>query len=350
MNEVPACSTRLARATANPVVVEVTRGDAVESRHRAAYAVVDVRGGVALAGGDTAHPVFPRSAVKPLQALALVETGAADAFELGGPEIALACASHAGEPAHVAVVESWLRRIGCSAADLGCGAHPPLDETAARALLSGGGAASPLHNNCSGKHAGFLTVARHLGHPTAGYADFAHPVQQRVLGILQAMTSVDDLSRAPRGIDGCGVPTFAVPLANLALSMARLGRPDDQPERRQAAAARVRRAMAAEPFLVAGSGRFCTRLLEVLGERAVLKSGAEGVFCCALPELALGLALKVDDGAGRAARVVMGALLGRLGVLNEAEAAALAEVLEPPVLNRAGRVVGRVRPAAGGLD
>lgn len=331
---------------ANPVLVEIARGNTVESFHRAAFAVVDGEGRVVLSAGDIERPAFPRSAVKPLQALAMVESGAAEAYGLGEVELALACASHAGRPTHVTAVEAWLARIGCGGDDLECGAHLPGDAEAARALLASGGTARPVHNNCSGKHAGFLTLARHLGQPTQGYIDFAHPVQQRVLGILEQMTGLADLTRQPRGVDGCGIPTIAVPLGNLALAMARFSDSDDQPERRQAACARIRAAMAARPDLVAGPGRFCTEVMAVTGERALVKSGAEGVYTAALPKLGLGLAVKADDGAGRAAAAIMGRLLCRLEVLGPDEWQHLAGVLEPPVLNRAGAKVGVVRPVA----
>ncbi len=332
-------------AEVNPLLVEVTRGDMVESRHRAAFAVVDTEGRAVRHCGALEHPVFPRSAIKPLQALALLETGAAEAHALGDAEIALACASHSGEPRHVETVERWLARIGCGVGDLECGAHLPTNQEATTELFASGRAATAAHNNCSGKHAGFLTVARQLGADTAGYIKLEHPVQQRVLGILEQMTGLD-LGRAPRGIDGCGIPTLGIPLGNLALAMARLGDPSDQPEPRQAAAARLRRAVAAEPFMVAGTGRFCTRVMALTGERALVKTGAEGVYCAALPELGLGVALKVDDGATRAAELVMGRLLVALGVLSETEAEELGNVLEQPVRNRAGHVVGAVRAAA----
>lgn len=316
----------------------------VESRHRAAIAVVDTSGHVVLSVGDPEQPVYARSAIKPLQALALIESGAAEAFGLGDAEIALACASHSGEPRHVELVRGWLGRIGCSADDLECGGHLPSNAKAAADLLTGGGRPERVHDNCSGKHTGFLSVARHKGWPTAGYVDYGHPVQQMVLGILEQMTGLD-LGDAPRGIDGCGIPQIGIPLGNLALAMARLADPSDQPDRRQESCARIRRAMAAEPFLVAGSGRFCTEIMTVTGERALIKTGAEGVYCGTLPQLGLGIALKVDDGAGRAASVVMGRLLVKLGILGAGEKDRLAGVLEPPVLNRNGRGVGRIRVA-----
>ena len=327
---------------ANPVLVETTRGAMVESRHRGAFAVVDVEGRVVASAGDTERPVYARSAIKPLQAIPLVESGAAEAFGLGDGEIALACASHRGEPRHVAAVTAWLARIGCSVADLECGAHLPTNERALAELLGARGTPHAAHNNCSGKHAGFLTLARHLGLPTQGYIRLEHGVQQRVLGTLESMTGLD-LGEAPRGVDGCGIPVLAVPLGNLALAMARLADPADQPEPRQAACARIRAAMAAEPFMISGTGQFCTRVISETAGRALVKTGAEGVFCAALPERGLGMALKIDDGAGRAAEVAMAGLLARFDLLDAGH-----ELLAPRLHNRAGAVVGELRPPAGG--
>lgn len=330
---------------ANPLLVEVVRGNQVESRHRAALAVVDTEGAVVLSAGDFQRPVYPRSAIKSLQAIALVESGAADAFDVTEAELALACASHSGEARHVEAVTAWLARLGLSADDLECGPQLPGHEASLIALLAGGGQATAAHNNCSGKHSGFLTLARHLGVPTKGYIDYGHPVQQRILGVLESMTGLD-LSDAPRGIDGCGIPVLGIPLGNMALAMARLGAPDDQPEARQVACARLRKAVAAHPFNVAGSGRFDTRVMEATGEKAFVKTGAEGVYCGAFPELGLGVALKVDDGAGRAAEIIMARLLRRFDILSEAQAVGLGGIFTTPIDNRAGLVVGEIRPAA----
>lgn len=334
---------------ADPVLVEVVRGGMVESRHRGACAVVDAAGRAALTLGDGAQLVYGRSAIKPLQALPLIETGAADRYGLGAREIALACASHRGEPIHVAAVTAWLERIGLGPDDLECGAHPPLNPAAAQALIRAGEAPSALHNNCSGKHAGFLTTACHLGEPTRGYIDADHPVQRRVEAALAAMTGCD-LARAPRGIDGCGIPVIGLPLAAMARAMARLADPLGLPAERQAAARRILEAMAAEPLMVDGSGSFTTRILIEAGAAVRLKPGAEGVFCAALPALGLGVALKIADGAGRAAEVAIGALLCRLGAVAEDQAAALAPQFRPKLLNVAGRVVGELRPAPALLD
>ncbi|MPY70543.1 MAG: asparaginase [Alphaproteobacteria bacterium] len=330
----------------NPILVEVTRGALVESRHRAAVAVTDAHGRVVLSVGNVGRPVYPRSAIKPIQALPLIETGAAETFGVTEAEIALACSSHNGEVAHVDIVTAWLRRLGLSVGDLECGASLPATEAAQRALFASGGRATAAHDNCSGKHAGFLTVAKRLGAPTRGYVGYAHPVQQRVLGVLEQMTELD-LGEAPRGTDGCGIPVIGIPLGNLALAMARLAYPHDQPEARQAACVRVRRAMAAHPFLVAGTGRFCTRVIEASGGRVLAKTGAEGVYCAALPEAGLGIALKIDDGTRRAAELLTGAVLGHLGALDAAARTALADALHPAILSRAGLPVGEIRLAAG---
>lgn len=339
--------TDLAQAAAAPVMVEVTRGGMVESRHRGIAAVAATDGRLVEAWGEVATPVYARSAWKPIQALALVESGAADALGVSPAELALACGSHGGEPAHVAAVGAWLARIGCSEADLACGGHLPGHVPAAEALLRAGGAVRPVHDNCSGKHAGFLTVARHLGHPTQGYARLEHPVQQLVLGIVEQMTGLE-LGQAPRGIDGCGVPVHGVPLVNLATAMARFGAADALPDRRAAAALRIRQAMVSHPFMVAGSGRFGTEALRVLGRSVCLKTGAEGMFMAALPDLGLGLALKIMDGAGRAAEVAVLRLLDRLGVLDAGQRRGLARFATAPVTNRAGDAVGEIRIAADG--
>ena len=331
---------------ADPVAVLVRRGDRVESTHRVAYAVADSGGALLHHEGDVRRPVFPRSAVKPLQALALIESGAAERFAVSERELALACASHAGEPMHTEAVSAWLARLGLDPSALECGAHAPNHEPTARRLIAAGQAASALHNNCSGKHAGMLTLALHLGVPIEGYIAPDHPVQQRIGAVLAAMSGG---GLAPPAIDGCGIPTHPLPLANLAAAIARLGDPgpdpDDAPGRAQACA-RIRAAMAAHPLLVAGSGRACS-LIMAAAPRVLVKTGAEGVYVAALPAQRLGLALKVADGASRAAVVALMALLKRLGALDPGAAAALGQLAAPELRNHAGRVVGRIEAAPG---
>ena len=316
----------------------------VESRHRASIAVVDPEGGVVLSSGAFERVVYGRSAIKPLQAIPLIESGAAEAYNLSPAEISIACASHDGEARHVETVLAWLPRIGCDVSDLECGAHLPYHEASMIDLLRSGGEPTAAHNNCSGKHTGFLTLAKHLGVDTKGYIKYEHPVQQRILGVLESMCGLD-LSNAPRGIDGCGIPVIGIPLGNIALGMARMADPSSQPEPRQAACKTILGAMAAEPFMVAGSTRFCTRIMEATGGRALVKTGAEGVYCGAIPELGLGFALKIDDGATRAAEVVTSQILHRLGILDEALAKTFADLIEPPLFNRVGKTIGQVRAA-----
>ena len=187
---------------AAPVAVEVWRGERVESRHRVRACVADPNGHVLLALGDVDEPVYPRSAVKPFQALALVESGAADAFGIGTEELALACASHGGEPVHVARVGAWLGRLGLDETALACGPHAPLHQPSATAMLRAGTIPSRIHNNCSGKHAGMLAAALQLSAPTRGYELPHHAVQRHCAGAIAALAGLDRLPEP--GIDGCG--------------------------------------------------------------------------------------------------------------------------------------------------
>jgi L-asparaginase II len=331
------------------LLVEVTRGAMVESRHVGSAIALDARGGTVHAWGDVEAPIYARSAIKPVQAIPLVETGAADAFSVGPRELALACASHGGEPDHTVPVADWLARIGLGERDLECGAQVPSHEPSAHAAVRSGQAFTQIHSNCSGKHSGFLTGARHHREPTRGYIASDHPSQRRWIQVLSEMSGVD-LDRAPAGIDGCGIPQLGISLRGLALAFARMANPSGLHADRQTAIARIRRAVAANPLMVAGHGRFCTEVMEVLGERALVKTGAGGVFCAALPTLGLGLALKIADGAGRAAEVACAAILSKLGAIDDAARSRLKGRLIVPILNRAGRHVGEIRPARGWID
>jgi L-asparaginase II len=326
----------------NPILVEVLRGLLVESRHRGAVAVADADGGAVLAVGDVTTPIFPRSAVKALQALPLVETGAADTFGFGDEELALACASHSGEEGHVAGVTRMLAKAGLDAAALRCGAHWPVAQSAVAMVARTTGEPSALHNNCSGKHAGFLCVACAKGIDHADYWRPRHPVQREVRAVLENLTGAilgDDRC----AIDGCSVPTWAIPLQNLAHGFAKFGTGRSLAPERARAAARLRAACVNKPWHVAGTGRFCTEIMQLFGARVFVKTGAEGVYCGALPELGLGIALKCDDGAGRAAQAVMAAIIARFLPLRDAERAALARFLQPTLRNWNGFEVGSLR-------
>ncbi|MCX7353365.1 MAG: asparaginase [Alphaproteobacteria bacterium] len=328
----------------NPVLVEVRRGPLVESTHRGAAIVCDARGKIVAAWGDVARPVYPRSAVKPLQAIALVETGAADKFSLSEAELALSCASHNGSPEHVAAVGAWLTKMGLSGSDLECGAHVPSGADAAMALACAGEKPTRLHNNCSGKHAGMLATALATGDAPHGYSDADHAVQRRTRAVMGEMAG-EDLDRAPMGIDGCGIPTVAMSLAGLARAMARIAAPDSLASARREAVLRIRRAVAAHPFMVAGRGRFCTTIMEAAGEAILVKTGAEGVFAAALPSQGLGIALKIDDGATRASECATAALVRRFGAITGAADAALAAYAQIELRNWSGTVVGSLAAA-----
>ncbi len=328
----------------NPVVVEVTRGALVESVNRGAGAVVDADGRVVTAFGDAERPVYPRSAIKAFQALPLVASGAADRLGFSDKEIALSCASHSGSDEHVATARSMLAKVGYDERALECGAHWPLGEDEARALARLGRTPTALHNNCSGKHAGFLCLSCAMGVDPKGYVAPAHAVQREVAAAIEAMTGAH-LSEAMRGVDGCAIPTYAIPLVALARAFARLGTGQGLSQDRRSAAARIRAAVATHPLTVAGRGRFDTEVMSLLGPRAFTKSGAEGVFCAALPEVGLGLAVKADDGAGRASQVMIAALIRRFGDFDDGTAARLARFVSPRLLNWNGAEVGLLRPA-----
>ncbi|HEY6979784.1 asparaginase [Reyranella sp.] len=324
-----------------PVVIEVTRGPVVESRHEGIAAVMKPDGTIVASWGDIDAAILPRSANKPIQAMAFVESGAIERFGLGNEHIALACASHNGEPRHVETVRAWLGKVGLREADLECGTHPPRLQSTIESLAREGTAPTPAFNNCSGKHSGFLSTAVTYGEPTRGYIKYDHPVQRRLRDVMTDLCGTDANDFA-YGTDGCGIPTLATPLRRLARAMANMAEPSRLSNRRAEAAGRIRAAMNAEPFMMAGTGRFCTRINGTLAGVAQVKTGAEGVFCAMLPGLGLGIALKMWDGAGRAAELAMATLLGHLGIL---AADQMQELLHPPVRNVVGLLVGEMRPA-----
>lgn len=329
---------------ANPILVEALRGGVVESRHRGAVAVVDADGGTVLSLGEVERPVFPRSAVKAIQALPLIESGTADALRLGNREIALACASHTGEPAHVELARAMLARVGLDETALECGAHWPTSHEATIALARQGGSPGALHNNCSGKHSGFLCTCVQAGIDHRGYVGQGHPLQDMVREALEGVTGAVHAVDAC-GTDGCSIPTYAVPLMALARGFARMASGAGLSAARAAAAKRLFAACTAEPFYVAGTGCADTAMMQAGGGRLFTKGGAEGVFCAAIPELGLGIAIKCDDGAGRAAEVMIAATLARLLPEVDRLRTALAAMAEPTLKNWRGIEVGGLRPA-----
>lgn len=318
--------------------VEAWRGDVVESRHHI-HAVITDSSGVVEAWGDRQRATIPRSAIKSIQALPLLTSGAADAYGMSEEELALACASHSGEPEHVEAVRAWLDRLDLSDLDLECGADIPLGKEAKREFLASRGEPNPVFNCCSGKHAGFLTLARHLDLPTAGYVERCSEVQRHITHAIETMTGLD-LSEQRSGIDGCGIPVFALPLQRMALAMARLVDPVDLDPDLAAATTRVS-AAAQRTFWVSGTGRTENVVEGLITEPVVMKAGAEGVFMAALPAQRLGIALKAADGTARASHAAIKGLLHRLGALPAVDADGGSA---QPILNKAGTYAGELRP------
>lgn len=333
--------------SANPVLVETTRrdrkgGEIVENRHRGAVAAVGPDGELILALGDVERRIFPRSAVKMIQALPLLSSGAAEAYGLTTEHLALSCASHEGSHEHVRRVAAWLEALGLGEQDLGCGPQEPGDKAEAERLRGTGEKPCRLHHNCSGKHGGFLTLTRHLKADPASYLDPDGRTQTAVAEAFAEATGQDALPAY--GVDGCAAPNFTASLAGVARAMAGFASAGDG-DPHDAALLRLRRAMKAHPFLIAGEGRACTRLTEALPEEAVVKVGADGIFTAILPKQGLGVALKIDDGAGKPAEAALAAVLTALGATRGAEA--LTESLRMQTIrNSRSEAVGAIRPAA----
>lgn len=321
-------------------VVEVLRGDLVEARHSVRVVVVDHAGAVVASIGDVDELTYYRSAAKPLQALPLVEEGVVDRFDLSQAELALCCGSHEGEAEHVAAARSILHKSGLDESLLRCGAHLPFSPDATSALLAGGGKAERVHNNCSGKHAGMLALAVTLDWDPVDYHLPEHPVQLRMLGEIQRWTGLRS-EQIRTGVDGCGVVCFAVPLRDIAASFARFAAAAAQDE----AVERVVSAMTEHSFMVGGTGRTCTDVMQQAAGRTFVKLGAEGVYAGGVTEQGLGFAIKVDDGGRRAVEVALLRVLSELGVLSSEDVAALRRHANPTLFNTRGEEVGHIRAA-----
>lgn len=332
----------------NPVLAVVTRSGLVESWHRGALAVVHA-GAEVLGVGDIASPVFARSATKPLQALPFLERGLAERLQLPPAELAVMCASHDGAPLHTATVRSFLARGSLREDQLGCGPHAPFDQDSRLALLRAGEQPGKVHNNCSGKHTGFLHLARECGDDLANYLDPNCRSQLEVNAAVAAMAGLS--GPLPTGIDGCGAPTFVLPLTALARAFCQLANPDGLPAVRAAACRSIFAAVGLAPALLAGERRFCTALLRQWPGRVFAKNGAEGVYAVALaPDPArsrwpgaLGIAIKIDDGAERGYQPVVIDLLQRLGALPTALPKALAAFHVQELQNTQRLRIGEVR-------
>lgn len=333
----------------NPVLVDVIRGDAVESCHRGSIVVVNRHGEVVYQLGDIERSIYPRSALKFFQALPLLESGAADAFSLTPAQIALACASHSGQPQHTGAVHSWLAAIGLQESDLENGPDYPLDKTARRELYAKTAPATRFHHNCSGKHAGMLTLTRHLKAATQGYSRHRHVSQRVWMEALSELAGLD-VAELPWERDGCGLPAVQMPILSLALASARYADTAGLPGQRKSAIKRILQSISGNPKMVAGDNRCCTEVIAVSCAKVFVKTGAEAVYIAILPKAGLGVALKIDDGNSRASEVALGAVLTRLGVLTKTQTRQLDRWFSPRIQNSQGHLTGVIRPGESWLD
>lgn len=321
-------------------LTEIWRGPRPESVHLGHAVICDASGDIKAAWGNPAETLLARSSAKMIQALPLLASGAADARGLTSEHLALACASHEGTPAHADRVRDWVSSLGMGDDDLRCGPHDPLDRAADIALIRDGRMPCQCHNQCSGKHAGFLTLNRHLG-GGPDYIDPGHPVQQSV---RESVEMVTDETSPFHVIDGCSAPNFASSLQGMARAMAWFAAASETGDAAERAAVRLWQAMVAHPDLVAGEGRACTELMRACSEPVALKTGAEGFFVAILPRRGLGVALKVIDGGTRGANCAIASILVRLGVLDPAHPAAR-RVRNAPIINWRGIETGMIKPA-----
>lgn len=323
-------------------IVEVTRGDCVESSHQIDVVVADADGGIVEVWGEQDRTIYPRSSIKTLQALPLIESGAADKFDYEPKHLALACSSHNGQVIHCSAAEEMLVRAGLDETCLECGAKLPWFRADQIAVVNSGGASRDLFNPCSGKHAGILTFAKHTGLPTQGYVKFDNPVQQEIAGVLEETIGTPH-NADNHGIDGCSIPTYQTPLDKLAIAYAKFGVGQNPSKERSKAMIRLRDACLQHPEMVAGEKRVCTMLMRALKNRAFVKFGAEGVFTASLPELGLGIAMKSRDGSTRAVEVSIASVVARLLPLGEDEINSLAFLVSPKLKNANRYQVGCLR-------
>lgn len=325
------------------LLVEVTRNGVVESRHFGAAVVCDTGGKVIESWGDIEQLVFPRSSLKPMLAIHLIESGAADHFGLSDTELSLACSSHQGESIHQQVAESWIDRLCLTEEHLACGPVLPEHSESAHQLLAKGQLGRKIYHNCSGKHLGFLTTAQHLKLPLESYHLAEHPLQQLSLDILSDLADTD-LRRYPQGVDGCGLPALTMPLYRLGLAVARFAKPVGLSDLRSKAIFRLHQAIINEPLYIAGHGAMVSELNDVAKGTVLAKTGAEGVIIAALPKKGLGVALKIADGSSRARSVALLAVLDRLGVLTAEMKQLLDTHMSAEIVNSNGLPVGDIRP------
>ncbi|ABB14864.1 asparaginase [Carboxydothermus hydrogenoformans] len=327
-------------ATDYTLLAEVTRGDIVESVHFGSIAVVDYTGKIVASAGNPELVTFLRSSAKPIQVLPLLVKDLP--YDFSAKEIAVMCASHSGTVEHTQTVAGILQKIGLDEGYLSCGTHEPFDRKTALWLKQEGLEPSPLYNNCSGKHAGMLALAKVSGYPLTGYEKIDHPVQQEILKFIADFTEVSP-ENIKIGIDGCGVPVFAVPLKNGALAFAKLSRPDLFSGKLKEAVKTVLHSMNAYPVMVAGTGRFDTDLMGSFPGRFVSKIGAEAVQIVGILNKGIAVAVKVADGNARALGAITLEALRQLGFIGDEELKKLATHYRPVIKNHKKEMVGEIK-------
>ena len=323
--------------------VIVTRGNAVESCHRVHGAVVDASDRLLGKAGDPGFITYWRSCAKPFQVMPLLESGGFDKYGWGDEQLALACASHGGEPEHVAIAEAMLETLGLEEGDLACGPHEPLTARGAKIVRECGARIKRTHNNCSGKHTAMLALALHKGWPIEGYERIEHPVQQAMLNQVALWTGLR-VSEIETAVDGCGAAVFGLPLDKMAQAYARFGAAVTRGEE---IPSRIAAAMGSQPFLVGGTERLDSIIIEETRGRVITKVGAEGVHCAVILDEGIGLAIKVEDGNPRAQQPALIHLLQSLGALPDELPPRLAEIFQRPVRNSRGDIVGETKMKVG---
>ncbi len=330
----------------NPILIEQTRGAFVENRHRGTFVIADARGHIIASAGDFQRPVFPRSAIKSMQALAMVTSGAIARFSLDNQQLALACSSHHGEDIHIAGVTGFLSQLGLGADDLECGVTPPINARARNALRQAGLQPTQVHHMCSGKHSGMLSVAEALGVPTLDYVKRDHPAQLAVRSAIEAAIG-QPLTEELCGIDGCSIPTWAAPLSAFATGFARMATGEGLTPELAAAAQRLFDAATSHPQLVAGTGHLDTLVMQAFGGRVMQKGGADGVQCGAIRDRGWGYALKIDDGDMLASQTLVANLLLRFAEPDATQKAVLEKFATQSLTNVRGLQIGEIRAAPG---
>ncbi len=329
----------------NPILVNVWRGNAIENYHSGAVAVVDSRGRIIWSIGEIQRPIFPRSAIKILQTLVLVDSRVEKKFDISKAELALSCSSHTGERIHCNALEGWLDKIGCDEEHLECGAsYPQLPVDYVKAMKNGQGARRAFHC-CSGNHTGYLTLCKVHKEAIQNYRLYNHPAQRRWFDVVGDLTDLQPL-QLPWGYDGCGIPTLAIPLQRLAKAYARFASPGDLSPELAEASLKIQEAIAENPTMFGGTGELTTAIAQSMAPKLIAKNGAEGVYIACLPELGYGIALKIDSGNAQAARVVLGAVLQKIAAISDEQISALGDYFRPDVFNTRNEAVGRAEPSS----